>query len=203
MERALWLQLSTYDNAMGLELFIQLLVRLRMKSCVSEHLALHSPTTSHSPCPPESDWTGTAELHCRHHYWVTLAPATLTSVLVVLCACEKNASMDLPLPEPHDSHLLQPWVCENLYFHHSKPSSPQYTSHASSRRWNRPGEGWSSTILGHTSPDKELQRFLGLTNFYMQFIKNYNQIAYPLNSLLRTEPKSLSWNHQATVAIQW
>ncbi len=37
---------------------------------------------------------------------------------------------------------------------------------------------------------KELQRFLGFSNFYRQFIQNYSTITSPLTSLLRNKPKS-------------
>ncbi|KAK3556239.1 hypothetical protein QTP70_006920 [Hemibagrus guttatus] len=41
---------------------------------------------------------------------------------------------------------------------------------------------------------KELQRFLGFTNFYRRFIQNYSSIANPLTSLLWNKPKSLAWS---------
>lgn len=39
---------------------------------------------------------------------------------------------------------------------------------------------------------KELQHFLGFTNFYWRFIRNYSTIASPLTSLLKGKPKKLS-----------
>ncbi|XP_048039405.1 uncharacterized protein LOC125264212 [Megalobrama amblycephala] len=48
---------------------------------------------------------------------------------------------------------------------------------------------------------KELQRFLGFSNFYRRFIKGYSSIAHPLTSLLRNQPKSLSWTPAATNAF--
>ncbi|KAL0173827.1 hypothetical protein M9458_029795, partial [Cirrhinus mrigala] len=49
---------------------------------------------------------------------------------------------------------------------------------------------------------KELQRFLGFSNFYRRFIQNYSIISAPLTSLLRGTPKSLSWNPEAHEAFQ-
>ncbi|KAL0195462.1 hypothetical protein M9458_009034, partial [Cirrhinus mrigala] len=49
---------------------------------------------------------------------------------------------------------------------------------------------------------KELQRFLGFTNFYRRFIKGYSSITAPLTSLLRGKPKHLTWNPAAHEALQ-
>ncbi|KAI2646638.1 Transposon Tf2-8 polyprotein [Labeo rohita] len=49
---------------------------------------------------------------------------------------------------------------------------------------------------------KELQRFLGFSNFYHRFIKDYSSITAPLTSLLRGKPKHLSWNPTAHEAFQ-
>ncbi|KAL0172696.1 hypothetical protein M9458_033007, partial [Cirrhinus mrigala] len=49
---------------------------------------------------------------------------------------------------------------------------------------------------------KELQRFLGFSNFYRRFIKNYSSVTAPLTSLLRGKPKALIWNPAAHEAFQ-
>ncbi|KAI2667316.1 Transposon Tf2-8 polyprotein [Labeo rohita] len=49
---------------------------------------------------------------------------------------------------------------------------------------------------------KELQRFLGFSNFYRRFIKDYSSITAPLTSLLRGKPKTLSWNPSAHEAFR-
>ncbi len=41
---------------------------------------------------------------------------------------------------------------------------------------------------------KELQRFLGFSNFYRRFIANYSSITSPLTDLLKGGNKSLSWD---------
>ncbi len=48
---------------------------------------------------------------------------------------------------------------------------------------------------------KELQRFLGFSNFYRRFIRGYSTIANPLTNLLENKPKSLSWTPSATEAF--
>ncbi len=45
---------------------------------------------------------------------------------------------------------------------------------------------------------KELQRFLGFSNFYRRFISNYSTITSPLTDLLKGKAKSLAWNPNAT-----
>lgn len=40
---------------------------------------------------------------------------------------------------------------------------------------------------------KELQHFLGFTNFYCQFIHNFSVIASPLTSLMEKGSKKLQW----------
>ncbi|KAK3575086.1 hypothetical protein QTP86_019735 [Hemibagrus guttatus] len=48
---------------------------------------------------------------------------------------------------------------------------------------------------------RELQHFLGFANFYRRFIVNYSSVAGPLMSLLRGNPKKLSWMDQARTAF--
>ncbi|KAI2646020.1 Transposon Tf2-6 polyprotein [Labeo rohita] len=49
---------------------------------------------------------------------------------------------------------------------------------------------------------KELQRFLGFSNFYRRFIQNYSSITAPLTSLLRGKPRTITWNPAAHEAFQ-
>ncbi len=65
-------------------------------------------------------------------------------------------------------------------------------------------EGKVDTIQTWPVPStiKELQRFLGFSNFYRRFIQNYSTITSPLTSLLRNKPKSLSWTPAANEAFE-
>ncbi|KAI2649350.1 Transposon Tf2-6 polyprotein [Labeo rohita] len=49
---------------------------------------------------------------------------------------------------------------------------------------------------------KELQRFLGFSNFYRRFIEGYSMLASPLTSMLKGKPKTLTWSSDATQAFQ-
>lgn len=64
-------------------------------------------------------------------------------------------------------------------------------------------EGKVATITNWPEPMtiKELQQFLGFSNFYRRLIKNYSITASPLTSLLRGKP-SLQWNPEASSGFQ-
>ncbi|KAI2666816.1 Transposon Tf2-6 polyprotein [Labeo rohita] len=48
---------------------------------------------------------------------------------------------------------------------------------------------------------KELQRFLGFSNFYRRFIDKYSDVTSPLTSLLKGKPKTLLWNPESSRAF--
>ncbi|KAK3548528.1 hypothetical protein QTP70_013378 [Hemibagrus guttatus] len=60
---------------------------------------------------------------------------------------------------------------------------------------------WAVTEWHAPSTVQELQCFLGFANFYRRFIRNYSSVAGPLTSLLRRQPKKLSWMDQACTAF--
>ncbi|XP_051524811.1 uncharacterized protein LOC127424054 [Myxocyprinus asiaticus] len=68
----------------------------------------------------------------------------------------------------------------------------------------RMDEGKEEAVRAWPTPTtiKELQRFLGFTNFYRQFIRNYSSLTAPLTSLLKSKPKSLSWAPESSYAFQ-
>ncbi|KAK3548988.1 hypothetical protein QTP70_024801, partial [Hemibagrus guttatus] len=61
---------------------------------------------------------------------------------------------------------------------------------------------WAVTDWSAPTMVRELQRFLGFTNFYRRFIRNYSSVAGPLISLLRGKPKRLTWTDQARAVFQ-
>ncbi len=66
-------------------------------------------------------------------------------------------------------------------------------------------KGKVAAIKNWTVPTtiKEIQRFLGFSNFYRRFIQNYSAITSPLTNLLRNKPKSLSWSPAASKAFTY
>lgn len=51
-----------------------------------------------------------------------------------------------------------------------------------------------------SSSHKQLQRFLGFTNFYRCFIRNYSKVVAPLTRLTSTL-KTFSWSEEAEAAF--
>ncbi|KAL0180477.1 hypothetical protein M9458_022883 [Cirrhinus mrigala] len=49
---------------------------------------------------------------------------------------------------------------------------------------------------------KELQRFLGFSNFYRRFIRNFSTVAAPLTSMVKKGVKRLSWTSAAVQAFK-
>ncbi|KAI2654616.1 Transposon Tf2-8 polyprotein [Labeo rohita] len=82
---------------------------------------------------------------------------------------------------------------EKCEFHRS---SVQFLGYIISAEGVQMDQGKVSAIQEWPQPltVKELQRFLGFSNFYRRFIKDYSSITAPLTSLLRGKPKTLCWN---------
>ncbi|KAL0165771.1 hypothetical protein M9458_037615, partial [Cirrhinus mrigala] len=83
-------------------------------------------------------------------------------------------------------------------------SSVQFLGYIISAEGAQMDQGKVSAIQEWPQPltVKELQRFLGFSNFYRLFIKDYSSITAPLTSLLRGKPKTLNWNSSAHEAFQ-
>ncbi|XP_073694089.1 uncharacterized protein [Garra rufa] len=82
--------------------------------------------------------------------------------------------------------------------------SPQLLGYILSEEGVQMDQGKVQAIQDWLTPGtvKELQRFLGFSNFYRCFIQNYSKITAPLTSLLQGKPKHLSWNLAAHKAFQ-
>ncbi|KAL0181816.1 hypothetical protein M9458_024222, partial [Cirrhinus mrigala] len=61
---------------------------------------------------------------------------------------------------------------------------------------------WAATEWPHPKTIKELQRFLGFTNFYHRFIHNYSLITAPLTLLLKGKPAKLKLNYEAVNSFE-
>ncbi|KAL0190891.1 hypothetical protein M9458_013589, partial [Cirrhinus mrigala] len=85
---------------------------------------------------------------------------------------------------------------EKCEFH--RPSV-QFLGYVISAEGVQMDQGKVQAILDWPQPTtiKELQRFLGFSNFYRRFIQNYSSITAPLTSLLRGKPKNINWNPSA------
>ena len=62
---------------------------------------------------------------------------------------------------------------------------------------------WRVTALQPTPTTvKELQRFLGFSNYYRRFILGFGQVAAPITSLLKGGPVRLQWSAEANRAFE-
>ena len=59
------------------------------------------------------------------------------------------------------------------------------------RRWskNRERKGAGSNRVASTKIVKDVQKFLGLVNYYRRFVKDFAKIARPLHKMTRKENK--------------
>jgi hypothetical protein len=112
------------------------------------------------------------------------------------------------LPE-HLTHLTQVFhklVSGEFFLKFSKclfaQQSLEYLGHMVSSQGVLPEPSKIQAITDWPQPKTitELRGFLGLTNFYRKFIKNYASIALPLTSLLRKD--AFLWNDTASQAFQ-
>jgi len=49
---------------------------------------------------------------------------------------------------------------------------------------------------------KDIQIFIGFTNFYRRFIKNFSAICTPITNLLKGDPKNVSWGKEPHEAFE-
>ncbi|XP_058614549.1 uncharacterized protein LOC131529055 [Onychostoma macrolepis] len=108
----------------------------------------------------------------------------------------------------HVSEVLQ-WLREHkLYLKAEKCTfhqvSIQFLGYQISSQGIKMGEGKVEAMKTWPKPTtiKELQQFLGFSNFYRRFIHNYSSITAPLTNLLKGKPKSRSWTPEVTSAMK-
>ncbi len=90
---------------------------------------------------------------------------------------------------------------EKCSFHQS---SVQFLGYHIDSGGIRMDEGKVEAIKTWPKPStiKELQQFLGFSNFYRWFIQNYSTLTSPLTNLLHNKPESLSWSPAAEEAFE-
>ncbi len=89
---------------------------------------------------------------------------------------------------------------EKCTFHQSTVHFLGYVINSGGIRMDK-GKVEAITSWPLPSSIKELQRFLGFSNFYRRFISNYSTITSSLTDLLKGKAKSLSWNPNAMEAF--
>ncbi len=108
----------------------------------------------------------------------------------------------------HISEVLQRLREHQLYLKAEKctfhQASIQFLGYLISSPGIKMDEGKVEAVKTWPKPTiiKELQRFLGFSNFYRRFIHSYSSITAPLTNLLKGKPKSLSWTPEATLAMK-
>ncbi len=90
---------------------------------------------------------------------------------------------------------------EKCSFHHPSVQFLGYHIDSSGIRMDE-GKVEAIKIWPVPSTIKELQRFLGFSNFYRRFFLKYSTLTSPLTNLLRNKPKSLSWTSAANDAFE-
>ncbi len=108
----------------------------------------------------------------------------------------------------HVTQVLQQLRKHHLYlklekceFHHP---TVQFLGYILSADGIQMDQGKVQVIRDWPQPQsvKELQRFLGFANFYRRFIQNFSLLSAPLTSMLRQNPKFLSWNAEAQAVFK-
>ena len=53
-----------------------------------------------------------------------------------------------------------------------------------------------------TKTDTQLMKFLGFTNYYLEFIKGYADKIYPMQQLMQNKGKKFSWPDEAQIFLE-
>ncbi|KAI2645437.1 Transposon Tf2-6 polyprotein [Labeo rohita] len=108
----------------------------------------------------------------------------------------------------HVAEVLQRLREHQLYLKAEKCSfhlpSVQFLGYIIDQQGVRMDERKVSAVVSWPEPTtiKELQKFLGFSNFYRRFIHSYSNLTAPLTTLLRGKPKHLNWTPEAAAAFQ-
>ncbi|KAL0177175.1 hypothetical protein M9458_026069, partial [Cirrhinus mrigala] len=117
-------------------------------------------------------------------------------------------SRNLAEHRQHVQQVLQKLRQQRLYLKLEKCEfhlpSVQFLGYVISAEGVQMDQGKVTAIQNWPQPTtiKELQRFLGFSNFYRRFIQNYSSITAPLTSLLKGKPRTITWNPAAHEAFQ-
>ena len=57
-----------------------------------------------------------------------------------------------------------------------------------------PDKLWAVSAFPVPNNEKQLRKFLGLSNYYRRFVKNYSQTAEPLYKLTKKNTKGFQWD---------
>ncbi|KAL0151898.1 hypothetical protein M9458_052790 [Cirrhinus mrigala] len=116
-------------------------------------------------------------------------------------------SRNMAEPRQHVQQVLHKLCQQRLYLKLEKCEfhlpSVQFLGYVILAKGVQMDQGKVTAIQNWPQPTtiKELQRFLGFSNFYRRFIQNYSSITAPLTSLLRGKPKTIIWNPAAHEAF--
>ena len=79
----------------------------------------------------------------------------------------------------------------------------RYLGHVVSKVGIRPDEDKVKAVFNYPIPRniKELKQFLGLSNYYRRFIKNYAQVAEPLHKIQRKSKQPFQWDATCQLAF--
>ena len=87
---------------------------------------------------------------------------------------------------------------------HFTRSEVRYLGHVVSRGGIQADPEKTQVMVSHPVPNdiKELRQFLGLTNYYRRFIKDYSKIAEPLHKLTRKSAGGYKWSADCQGAFE-
>ena len=113
--------------------------------------------------------------------------------------------------EDHLDRLEEVFGCMKRAGLKCKPSkceilrdSIKYLGRMVDRHGVRPDPEAVEAVLTWKAPrtDTQLMSFLGLANYYREFIKRFADKVYPMQKLMRNKGKNIEWNEKAQAAFE-